>query len=134
MRTTPEANKVLIRKWLDAWMNTDLAILDKLFTKDYSVNGALIGIDGVKQTVEFFHAVLADVSAELNEMIAEGDKVVVRWTIRGRHIGDFMGVPPTGQLIELQGINIYHLIDGKIDSNQEQTNVSEVIQRLKAGN
>jgi len=82
--------------------------------------------------VEFLHTALADVSAELNELISEGDKVVIRWTVRGRHVEDFMGVPATGRLIELQGINIYHLVDGRINSNHEQTNILAVIQSLKA--
>ena len=58
MLTTPETNKVLIRKWIDAWVHTDLALLDTLFAPDYTVNGVLVGPDGVKQAVESLHAAL----------------------------------------------------------------------------
>jgi steroid delta-isomerase-like uncharacterized protein len=127
-----EANKALIHRWIDAWIANDIAILDELFAPNYSVNGVQIGLEGVKKGVQFLHSVLADISAEANEMVAEKDKVVIRWTVRGRHTGSFMGIPPTGQDLELTGINIYHIRDHKIVANHERTNIAEVIQTLKS--
>ncbi|HEU0295393.1 MAG TPA: ester cyclase [Anaerolineales bacterium] len=127
-----ETNKALIRKWIDAWIVNDLVVLDEIFAQDYRVNETRIGVEGVKQAVQFLHSVFSDISAELHEMIAEEDKVVIRWTIRGRHTGNFMGVLPTGKELELTGINIYQIVDHKIIANREQTNISEVIQKLKA--
>jgi steroid delta-isomerase-like uncharacterized protein len=127
-----EANKALVHKWIEAWRDNNLALLDELFTQDYSVNGTVIGIEGVKQAVQFLHAAFSDISAELNEMVAEDDQVVVRWTVRGRQVGDFMGIAPTGKFVELQGINIYRVRAGKISANHERTNVVEVIHGLKA--
>jgi steroid delta-isomerase-like uncharacterized protein len=127
-----EENKALVYQWLEAWRDQDLPLLDELFTSDYTVNGAVIGPEGVKQAVQFLHTVFSDISAELNELVAEGDKVAVRWTVRGRQVGDFMGIPPTGKFVELQGINIYRVRDGKLSANHEQTNVIEVVQGLKA--
>jgi steroid delta-isomerase-like uncharacterized protein len=125
-----EANKALVQKWIEAWRHENLALLDELFTPDYAVNGTVIGLEGVKQAVQFLHTVFSEIALELNEMVAEGDKVVVRWTVHGRHVGTFMGIAPTGKLVELQGINIYCLRDGKISTNHERTNVAEVIQAL----
>ena len=127
-----EANKALIHKWIDAWTANNLEVLDEIFAQEYSVNGTLIGVEGVKQAVQFLHSVFADISAELHEIVAEEDKVVIRWTIRGRHAGNFMGIPPTGKDLELTGINIYQILDNKIVANHEQTNISEIIQKLKA--
>lgn len=127
-----ETNKALIRKWIDAWIVNDLVVLDEIFAQDYRVNETRIGVEGVKQAVQFLHSVFSDISAELHEMIAEEDKVVIRWTIRGRHTGNFMGVLPTSKELELTGINIYQIVDHKIIANREQTNISEVIQKLKA--
>ena len=132
MPTPMEANKALVHKWLDAWREKDLALLDELFAQDYAVNGSVVGVEGVKQAVQFLHAVFSDISAELNELVAEDDKVVIRWTVRGRQVGDFMGIAPTGKIVELEGINIYRVRDGKLSENHERTNVSEVIQALKA--
>lgn len=127
-----ETNKALVRKWIDAWTANDLDVLAEVFARDYSVNETLIGVEGVKQAVQFLHSVLSDISAELLEMVAEADKVVIRWTIRGRHTGNFMGIPPTGKALELVGINIYQIVDGKIHVNHEQTNIADVLQKLKA--
>ena len=132
MPTILEANKALVHKWIEAWRNINLALLDELFTQDYAVNGTVTGPEGVKQAVQFLHAVFSEIALELNEMVAEDDKVVVRWTMRGRQVGDFMGIAPTGKIVELQGINIYRVQDGKISANHERTNVVEVIQGLKA--
>ena len=126
-----EANKALIRKWIDAWTANNLEALDGIFAPEYSVNETLIGVEGVKQAVQFLHAVLSDISAELHEIVAEEDKVVIRWTIRGRHTGNFMGIPPTGKALELTGINLYQIVDGKIHVNHEQTNIADILQKLQ---
>jgi steroid delta-isomerase-like uncharacterized protein len=55
-----------------------------------------------------------DLSTTVEDMIAEGDKVVTRWTIRGTHNGELMGIPPTGTPIAASGITIQRFADGKI--------------------
>lgn len=131
---TIEDNKAIVREWIEAWIKRDLATLDRLFAHNYTVNERFIGNDGVKQAVEFFHSALSDLSAELEEIVAEDNRVVIRWTVRGIHIGQFMGIQPTGKPLELKGINIYQVLEGKIVANHEQTNMAEVIQRLKTEN
>jgi steroid delta-isomerase-like uncharacterized protein len=126
-----EENRSLIHKWLDAWIHNDVVQIENLFAQDYSVNDRWIGVEGVKQSVQFLHTVFSDISAESNEIVAEGDKVVLRWTVRGKQQGEFMGIPPTGKILELQGINIYHITDSKIRANYEQTNILQVVQQLK---
>lgn len=131
---TIEDNKAIVREWIEAWIKRDLATLDRLFAHNYTVNERFIGNDGVKQAVEFFHSALSDLSAELEEIVAEDNRVVIQWTVRGIHIGQFMGIQPTGKPLELKGINIYQVLEGKIVANHEQTNMAEVIQRLKTEN
>jgi steroid delta-isomerase-like uncharacterized protein len=127
-----EVNKAIIRRWMQAWVSRDRATVDELFAMDYTVNGAPIGPEGVKQAIQFLHSVFADLSAEPEEIVAEEDAVAIRWTLRGRQVGDFMGLPPTDKPVELTGINIYQIRDGKIAANHEQTNIAELVQRLKA--
>ena len=127
-----ETNKTLVHKWIDAWITNDRDVLDEIFARDYTVNGALVGSAGVKQAVQFLHSVLSCITAELQEIVAEADKVVIRWTIRGQQTGNFMGIPPTGKALEFTGINIYQIVDGKIQVNHEQTNIGDVLQKLKA--
>jgi steroid delta-isomerase-like uncharacterized protein len=130
---TLESNKALVRQWIAAWMAKDLAALDALFAPDYTVNETVVGIEGVRQGVNFLHSILSEISAEANELVAEGDRVVLRWTVRGKHMGDMPGVPATGRMVELQGINIYQVSDGKIRANHEQTNVAQVLAGLREG-
>ena len=125
------ANKALVHRWLEAWQANNLTLLEELFTQDYTVNGTVIGLEGVKQAVQYLHTAFTDISAELDELVAEDDKVAVRWTVRGKQVGDFMGIAPTGKFVELQGINMYRVRDGKLSVNHERTNVLEIIQELK---
>jgi steroid delta-isomerase-like uncharacterized protein len=125
-------NSVLVQKWIDAWIANDIDKLDEIFARDYKVNGTLVGVEGVKQAVQFLHSAFSNISAELHETVAAEDKVAIRWAIRARHTGNFMGIPPTGKEVELTGINIYQIVDDEILCNQEQTNILEVIQILKA--
>ena len=130
---TLENNKVLVRQWIAAWMARDLTALDALFAPDYTVNEKVVGVEGVRQGVNFFHNILSEISAEANDLVAEGDEVVLRWTVRGKYTGEMPGMPATGKVVELQGINIYQVVDGKIRANHEQTNVAQMLMELRAG-
>jgi predicted ester cyclase len=67
----------------------------------------------MKGTVQMVTAGFPDNRHDVKEMIAEGDKVVVRCTLTGTHEGEFMGIPPTGRSIEVTEIHAYRLEDGK---------------------
>lgn len=126
-----KTNEALVHKWIAAWRKGDLSSLDELFSSAYTVNGKLVSVEGVKQAVQLFHSALSDMAIEVNEMISAGDKVVVRWTVRGIQTGEFISVPPTGTLLKLTGINIYQIAEDKIVANHEQTNIPEVLAQLK---
>ncbi len=53
-------------------------------------------------------------SESIDEMIAEGDKVMVRWTFHGKHQGEYLGIPPTGKQVTFSGIYIFRIADGRI--------------------
>ena len=63
-------------------------------------------------------------------MIAEGDRVVVRFTIRGTHLGKFMGVPPTGKKVTWSGINILRVADGKAIELWGEASTATLMQQL----
>lgn len=69
---------------------------------------------GVRQVAVLFRTAVPDLRLGLEDLIAEGDKVVARWTLRGTHRGTFMGVPATGKAAATAGIIIYRLAGGKI--------------------
>lgn len=57
---------------------------------------------------------LPDLRFDIDEMVAEGNRVAVRWTMHGTHQGVLFNLPPTGKPIELKGQSLYHLVDGRV--------------------
>lgn len=72
------------------------------------------GIQGVKEQFDGFHAAFSGFRATVQDMIAEGDKVVTRKVFHGTHTGDFQGIAPTGRDVEISVIDIVRLENGKV--------------------
>lgn len=72
------------------------------------------GRDGHRGIVALFHGAFPDGQWSVEDLIAEGDRVVARTTFRGTHTGDFFGIPPTGIRVEMGGVHIGRFVDGKI--------------------
>ena len=78
-------------------------------------------------------SVFPDARYEVEDLIAEGDRVVVRWRMQGTHQGQYEDVPPTGKSITLKGIAIYRLKDGKVSDRWVYTNVYHLLKAIQAG-
>ncbi len=74
----------------------------------------MVGPDGYLKIVEMMRGGFPDIQWTVEELISEGDKVAARFTMRGTHRGQFIGVPPTEKPITVQALNIYHLKNGQI--------------------
>jgi steroid delta-isomerase-like uncharacterized protein len=115
-----EANKALIRRLVaEGWGKGDQATVDALLAPNFVDHAAELGggasdAAGFKEQVREFRAAFPDGRTQIDDLIAEGDKVVLRWTDGGTHRGPFMGVAPTGKRVTLTGIDIYRIADGKI--------------------
>ena len=113
--------------------NLDLA--DELYAPDYvlhdpSLPEALHGPEGIKQYAAMSLGAFPDAHVTVEDQIAEGDKVVSRWTATGTHTGDFMGIPPTGRSIEISGITINRFSGGKIAEDWYQSDDLGMMQQL----
>jgi steroid delta-isomerase-like uncharacterized protein len=115
-----EANKAIFRRYFEEVLNAgNLEVVDELIARTY-VSHYPTGYDfgggpkGVKQIVTAVRAGFPDVHFTVEDVLAEGDKVVGRWTFRGTHQGDFMGILPTGRKVSVMGIAIYRIARGKI--------------------
>ena len=129
-----EENKDIARRWVDeVWGKQDLSAIEDLFAPDYAVNGQPLGVEGVRRSVISLRSIFGDPTVEIEDLIAERDKVVMRWTMRGTHQGAFMGVPPTGKRVTLTGINIYRVAGGKIVENHESVDLLGLLEQLGAG-
>src|SRR5437764_1381191 len=72
------------------------------------------GIEGIRNLFATLHNAFPDAHVTLDDVLAEGDKVVVRSTLSGTHQGTFMGIPATGRHVSITGIDIVRMRDGKM--------------------
>lgn len=122
----------LIERWIRAWHAEDDAEIARLFSPEYAVNGVRIGPDGVARSVRFLHAVFGDATMTVHDVLVAGDKAAVRWSLTGVQQAPFLGVPPTGQQVTLNGTNIYRLAEGQIAENWENVDVYGALRQLGA--
>jgi steroid delta-isomerase-like uncharacterized protein len=102
-----EANKVIVRRlWDEVWNRGDLAVADAIFDEAYAGHE--------KAFVSLIRAAFPDSHHAIEDLIAEGDRVVTRFIWSGTHHGEFEGIPPTGRRISVGGIWIHRLEDGRI--------------------
>jgi predicted ester cyclase len=120
-----QANKTLIRSYLDLYNGGSLAIADEIIDGDFvdHVHEDLPpGPQSVKDLVASVHAAFPDVRFSVEDVVAEGDLVAIRWTMRGTHQGPFAGVGPTSREVVLTGMDFVRIRDGKFAelwSNQD---------------
>jgi steroid delta-isomerase-like uncharacterized protein len=112
-----EQNKALYRRYFEEMNKQNLAAYEELCAPDYVFHGTGaspdIDLAGIKQLTAAFWTAFPDLHATVDDLIAEGDKVVGRWTGRGTHHGQFMGIPPTGKQVSWTAINIVRIEDDK---------------------
>ena len=108
-----EELKAKVRRFYDAaWNSGDLSVIDELFSAEYvdhdavAQTGGMTGRDSARQFVEIFRTAIPDLRCDIEDQVAEGDKVVSRWVATGTHDGTLMGVPGTGRRFRVDGISI----------------------------
>ena len=119
-----EENKAIVRRWSEElWGPGDLAVADEIVAADYVRHDPgdpfpARGPEDVKRLVGGLRAMLPDLEIEVEDVIAEGDKVVLRWTIRGTHLGAFWTpvgtAAATGKPFSLTSTVMYRLAEGRI--------------------
>jgi steroid delta-isomerase-like uncharacterized protein len=114
-----EQNKQIARQMVEEVFNKgDLGAVDKFLAPNFIEReilppGIPAGREGVKALSMALHTAFPDLKATVDDILAEGDKVVIRQTWSGTHKGDFMGVAPTGKKISIVVIDIVRVVDGK---------------------
>lgn len=112
-----EANKTLARKYIETGFNgRNLDVADAVFSPDHGHGTDTSGPEGVKERSRLLLTAFPDGQQTIDEIVAEGDTVVVRWTLRGTHAGELRGIAPTGTKVELRAVVIQTIRDGKIVS------------------
>lgn len=111
-----EENKAIFRRIVEEGFNKgNLAIVDELVaTNHVNHTDNVHGPEEYKQFITMYRTAFPDLHMTIEDQIAEGDKVVNRWTSRGTHKGDLMGIPPTGKQTTVTGMYVARIIGGKI--------------------
>lgn len=113
-----EENKAIVRRVYEVFNSGNMALLDEVcdvsMLMHQGIPGMPPGREGLKAVGAALRSGLPDFHLAIEEIVAEGDTVVVRYSGSGTHKGKFMGVPPTDRTIALQGCEFYRLANGKV--------------------
>jgi len=131
-----EQNKLLVRRAVeDIWNGGNFAVVDGLVAGDIVIHGStpdhdIHGPDGIRQFYGGLREAFPDISFTIEDQVAEGDRVVTRWTARATHKGAFEGIPPTGKQVRLHGIDIDRIVNGKVVECWPVTDELSLLQQL----
>ena len=113
-----EANKALMRRLFEEGFHSGkLAVVDEIFHPhfvDRSTPEQPPGTEGVKDYISRVRTGFPDISITIVDLVAEEERVVVRTTWRGTHLGEYEGIAATGKQVTRSMIQIFHVKDGKL--------------------
>jgi steroid delta-isomerase-like uncharacterized protein len=132
-----EENKEIVRRFWGVWEEGNLSLVDELLAPDYvnhspGMPGQPEGPEGVKAVVNMFRSGLPDLKVVIEDVIAEGDKVMMRYKIEGTHEGELFGVQPTGRRVSIESITVERVSGGKIREHWRVTDTLDMMQQLEA--
>jgi steroid delta-isomerase-like uncharacterized protein len=130
-----EGNKQVCRRLIEEAVNRgNLAVVDTLVGPNYVYHGPggleLRGPEGFKQLITLYRTAFPDLRMTIDDIIAEGDRVVLRWTGHGTHRGDLTGIAPTGRTVTISGIIVSQLFGGKIVEDFESFDEVALLRQL----
>ncbi len=111
-----EENKAHVRRGFEAVNQKNLAVFDELLDPDvvfHNGSTTMQGLEAYKQFLSMYITAFPDLHFTVEDMIAEGDRVVARCTTSGTHQGTLMGIPPTGKYMKMTLIFIDRIVNGK---------------------
>jgi len=132
-----EQNKAVVRRMFDEyWTGKNRALADEFFAPTatlHTPDGVFTGVDGALGLLQAYETGFPDFRCAIEDLVAEGDKVVVRWTFTGTHQGSIAGIPPTGRQVSVpNGIVIHRLAGGKVVEAHFTWNKYALLEQLGA--
>src|SRR5205809_8141382 len=132
------SNKQLIQRFITEVLNRqNPAAMDELVAEDFVEQvpfpGQGLGREGLRQTLAAFFAAFPDMRWQTHEQIAEGDTVVTRFSFTGTHRGEFLGVPPSGRPVDVWGVVIDKIRDGRMADSRIIMDVMGMLRQMGAG-
>ena len=131
-----ESNKALSRRVLEEAFNAgNIDVIDELVTTDFvnhdaALPEAMIGPEAAKATISGYRTAFPDLRITIEEQIADEQGVATRWSAKGTHEGDLMGMAPTGKQSTVTGITIDRIVDGRIAESWTNWDTLGMLQQL----
>ena len=138
MSVSAEENKALARRWFEEVFNAqNFDVADEITARDTVNHDPTLtdlpsGPEGDRHVVNLYHGAFPDGQITVEDQIAEGDRVVTRWTGRGTHQGELLGVPPSGNRVEIAGMTINRVSGGKIAETWTNYDALGMMQQIGA--
>jgi steroid delta-isomerase-like uncharacterized protein len=130
-----EANKALVLRWFSELDNRNFAAIDELLSVDYVDHNQPLpnmppGREGVLQASIALATAFPDAKHTIEDQTAEGDKVMTRVTVRGTFQSEILGYQPTGRTVEVTGIAVHRIVDGKLVEHWAQVDMAAFVEQL----
>ena len=131
-----ESNMALSRRVLEEAFNAGIIdVIDELVTTDFvnhdaALPEAMIGADAAKATISGYRTAFPDLRITIEQQIADDQGVATRWSAKGTHQGDLMGMSPTGKQATVTGITIDRIVDGRIAESWTNWDTLGMLQQL----
>lgn len=113
-----QQKRKLVRQYFEGWANRcDPAVADSLIATNVVLRNppaVVRSLAEYKQGMSAFHAAFPDLHFTIEDEIADGNRIAIRWTMRATNRGEYQGRPPTGKTVTVTGISLFHIADGKI--------------------
>ena len=127
----------LLRREIDeGWSRDDLDVFDELYAPDVTIGtertgeGPLVSVEGIKGVHADWDVGFPDGETEINDLVAEDDRVMAWWTLRGTHEGPFRGIEPTGIAIEVDGFSYRRYEDGRVVEAKDSASMHDLLTQL----
>ncbi len=130
-----EQHKAIVRRiFEEVWNQGKLEVVDEIYATDYVLNNPAVpeirGPEALRQLVTQYRAAIPDLHYTVQDQIAEGDKVAVRWTVSGTQQGEMMGIPPTGKHVSVAGMSMVRIAAGKVVEDFGSMDTLGMLQQL----
>jgi len=146
---TLESNKALVRRNFEViWSQCNLDVADEIIAPEYVGHIATLpdvvrgveafkplpdvvrGVEAFKQVILLFHFAAPDMRFEIQDQLAEGNKVATRWVGHGTHKGEFMGIAPSGQRLSVTGMSFHRIENGCIHESWDDWDALSMLQHM----
>jgi len=115
-----ERNIEVVRAWIDdAWSGGNLAVADDLLAEEFVLHDPVagrevVGRDAERALISGLRQAIPDLTFTIDDIVADGDDVTIRWLAEGTHGGELLGFAATGRALAIRGVDMYRLSEGRI--------------------